>query len=79
MVHVSTDDEIKPSNCSYPIWCDEKVGKGKCGLLHANSLKNTKIINHNESWFINYLNQIVVECIGQLKHKQWFIGILRKK
>ena len=36
---VSIDGEIEPSECGYPIWCDEKVGKGKCGLLHANSFE----------------------------------------
>ena len=35
--YVSTDGKIEPSNCGYPIWCDEQVGKRKYGLLHANS------------------------------------------
>ena len=34
---VLMDNEIEPSNCIYPNWCDDQVGKGKCGLLHANS------------------------------------------
>ena len=75
--YVSTGGEIESSNHGYPIWCDEQVGKGKCGLLHDNSCENIKIINHNES--ISYLNQIVLTCIGQLKQKQWFTCILSKK
>ena len=35
--YVLTDSEIEPKKCGYPIWCNEQVGKGKCGLLHANS------------------------------------------
>ena len=35
--YMSMDSEIEPSNCGYPIWCDEEVGKGKCALIHANS------------------------------------------
>ena len=34
---MSTDGEIEPSNYGYPILCDEQVGRGKFGLLHANS------------------------------------------
>ena len=35
--YVSTDGEIEPSKCGYPILCDQQVGRGKCGLLYANS------------------------------------------
>ena len=35
--YVSTNDEIEPSNYGYPILCNEQVGKGQCGLIHANS------------------------------------------
>ena len=42
--YVSNDDEIEPSNWKYPILCDEKVGKGKYGLLHSNSCEKHK--NH---------------------------------
>ena len=30
--YVSMDGDIEPSNYGYPIYYDEQVGKGKCGL-----------------------------------------------
>ena len=67
--YVSTDGEIEPSECGYPIWCDEKVGKGNVVYFMLILVKNTKIINQNESWSINYLNQIVLTCIFQLNRR----------
>ena len=48
--YVSTDSEIEPSNCGYPIWCDEQVGRGKCGLLHDNSCEKHQ--NHKSQWIM---------------------------
>ena len=51
--YASTDGEIEPSNCCYPIWCDEQVGKGQFCLLHVNSCEKTPksqiTMNHGPS------------------------------
>ena len=50
--YVSTDGEIEPSNHGYPMLYNEQVGKGKCGLVHANSCEKHQ--NHKSQWIMVY-------------------------